>query len=291
MTKRVEVWAVAAAVPQAAACVDQPAAIGLLDGPTQLMAPSLSEGDGSRIRSTATVTLMSVSGAKPAVLFRESAPVEGIVRSGSAMAGIRLGRGSAPSVERIPLVRSRAKRRSFSESEKDEAGRDLSVVVEELPNGTSRTEIWRDLELLARVTYEYRGASGHVRQIVQESFAHGKAVTRLEIALTDSRVVDAGDADATAQVAAMEAEHASAGAEIEAGEVGRFMAVATVARGCYWRTLALLVEAAGVGAACGAAITTAIVTAGVSVTACAVGGSHLLGALEDWQEDCAPAAT
>ncbi len=295
MTKRVQVLAVMAVVAlgmQVSACADQPSTDTMAEGPAQLLAPSLAEVDGSRIRSAATVTLLNVSGTTPTVLARESMPVEGIIRNGTAMGDIRLGRGAKASVERIPLVRSRAKRRTFSESETDEAGRDFSVMVEELPSGASRTEIWRDFELLARITYEYRGTSGQVRQIVQESFVKGKATTRLEIAMNDHRVVDAGDADATAQVVAGEVEHASVVGSTEAIENGQFMPVAAAGgRGCYWRTLALLAEAATVGAACGAAITTAIVTAGVSVTACVFGGGHLLAALEDWQEDCAPAAT
>lgn len=290
MTKRVHVLAVTAAAfaaLQVTACVDQPSSVRELDGPAQALAPSLEEVEGSNIRSSATMTLTNVAGASPVVLMRENMVLEGKIRNGRAMAFVRLGKGPSASVERMPLVRPRAKRRSFTETEKDEMGRDMAVSVEEAPNGTSRLEVWRDFEMLARVTYEYYGASGKVRRIVHESFANGKATTRLEITLDAHRVVDVGDADATAKFAAVE-RHAAVGA---LGSQAQLIPVAAVARGCYWRTLGLLVEAAGVGAACGAAITTAIVTAGVSVTACAAGGYHLMGALEDWLDDCAPAAT
>jgi hypothetical protein len=144
------------------------------DGPTLLTAPTNAQADGARIRSAATVTLLNVSSASPAVLLRESDPVEGVIRRGTAMGDLRLDRDANASGERIPLLRSRAKRRPFSESAKDEPGRNVSATV---------------------------------------------------------------------------------------------------------------------GAACGAAITTAIDSAGVSVTACVFRGGHLLAALEDWRDDCAPAAT
>ena len=71
----------------------------------------------------------------------------------------------------------------FVKADKDEAGRDVAVVVvvEQLSNGTSRTALWREFELLARVTYKYRGARRPFRRVAKESFANGKAVARLEI--------------------------------------------------------------------------------------------------------------
>ena len=287
MRKPIQLLAPAAVVMQSAARVNQPASGCIPDGPSQFTAPTQFKADRARFRSTATVTQWSLSAASPALLLRESAPVDGVVRNGNAMGERRLGKGNASIGERIPLVRSRAKRQSFAERDTDEAGRDVAVVVEELRNGTSRTEGWRDVELLDRVTDEYRGASGQVRQVLQETFANGKAMTRLEIAMNDNRVVDAGDADASSQLAATEPERAVTGQRSEASDSRQIIPATTVVRWCYWRTVALLAEAAAVGGTCGAAI----VTGGLTAWACALGGAHLLAATEDEQEAYAPQPT
>ena len=138
------------------------------------------------------------------------------------------------------------------------------------------------------MTYEYRGARRRVRRVVKESFAKGKAVTRLEIESIDHRVVDAGDADATSRLAATTPERAVSGQRMEAGDNVQSISAATVDLGCFWRTVALLLEAAAVGGACGNALGAVILTGGASACAFALGGAHLLAAMEDWQEDCAP---
>jgi len=70
------------------------------------------------------------------------------------------------------------------------------------------------------------------------------------------------------------------------------------AAGCFWRTAALLAEAAAVGTGCGAVIGGIISTSGGMAViapylpeACALAGAHLLAAMEGWLDDCGPKQT